>query len=149
MVEVLVSSVILMLVLGEMLGGFAGGRLLSRRSRDRLIALGFARERLEEFLSKPYSSLVAGENFSDSVFRTRYGPGGPQEHEFVTRTCYQDGTPLSGTGRFYKIEIIYDEAGRECYKNITMIVRWKFLRSDVTYSEALATLYYNPNYLVP
>ncbi|MCM8798913.1 MAG: prepilin-type N-terminal cleavage/methylation domain-containing protein [Candidatus Omnitrophica bacterium] len=130
-VEVLISAIILLLVLAEMLGSFAGGRLLSRRSRDRLIAQSFAREKLEELLSSGYLSLnPTFEIIEDTLFRVNYA-----QLEFLKRTDAK---------RYYKIEPIFFR-NKECYKRIMVIVKWRFL-TDVVHTESLTALLYNPNY---
>jgi hypothetical protein len=129
-VEVLVSSIILMLVLAEMLAGFAGGRLLSRRARDRLMSLSLAREKMEELFSLGYAGLAPyiGEN-SDAI----------SDQDFVRRTNAQ---------RIYKVENIPNLFNplRVYYRKITVVVKWQFLRPDVTHTESLSSLVYNPNY---
>jgi len=129
-IEVLVSSVILMIVLAEMLGGFSGGRLLSRKSRDRLVAMGFAREKLEQLLALGYDGLNPwlGEH-TDTI----------SDQDFVRRT---------GAWRVYRTENIPAAAGptKIYYRRVSVVVKWKFLRNDVIYTEALSSLIYNPNY---
>ncbi|MCM8778697.1 MAG: prepilin-type N-terminal cleavage/methylation domain-containing protein [Candidatus Omnitrophica bacterium] len=130
-VEVLVSTIILALVLAEMLASFAGGRLLSRRSRDRLIAQSFAREKLEELLSPGYTALISTPETEDVSFRINYA-----NLEFVRR---------ADARRYYRIEPIFYK-GKECYKKVTVVMKWRFL-TDVVHTESLSTLIYNPNYV--
>jgi|GEM_PF-3316913 len=132
-VEVLVSTIILIIVLAEMLAGFAGGRLISRRSRERLIAQGFAREKLEELLNAGYTALpITGGYAEDPSFLINYA-----NLEFVKKTEAR---------RFYKIDQFYDAQGRPCYKRIIVVVKWKDLFPDVIYTESLSSLIYNPDY---
>ena len=130
-VEVLVSTIILIIVLAEMLAGFAGGRLISRRSRDRLIAQGFAREKLEELLAN-YSLSYS---LSDGVWRQE----SISDQDFIRRT---------GVWREYKVEKIpnVDDPTKIYYLKITVVLKWHFLGPDVTYTESLSSLIYNPNY---
>lgn len=134
-IEVLVSTIILVIVLAGMLVSLAGGRLISRRSRDRLIAQSFAREKLEELLHTGYGALRVTFDFvEDHDFKNNYA-----NLEFVRRT---------GAKRYYKIDEFRDDRGRPCYKRVSVVVKWKFL-SDVIHTESLSCLIYNPNYLAP
>lgn len=138
LLEILISSIIMVLVLAEMLGSFTSGRYFSRRARDRLVALNFARERMEELLYSGYSGLLAFptgvEIIDPSVL--------PPLHEFIQRT---------NARRYLKIEDFYDfntDPLRPAYKKVSVIIKWQFL-SSIYYRQSLSSLMFNPDFNQP